>query len=58
MSKKWLKIGQFQSKICLKLLDFGPIFGPGLVPLQTRVRVRELDPGTDALVSIGNLWVK
>ena len=46
MSKKWLKIGQFQSKICLKLLDFGPIFGPGPVPLQTRVRVRELDPGT------------
>ena len=39
---------------------FGVSFGPGRVPLQTWVRVRELDPGTrvsdpglDALVTSG-----
>ena len=40
------KNGQFWEKYGSKLPLCDVCFGPGPVHLQTRVRVRELDPGT------------
>ena len=40
------KSGLFGQKYCSKSTYFYVWFGPGTVPLQTRVRVLDLDPGT------------
>ena len=57
--QKWLKIGKLGKNMAQNCPFLYVCFGPGPVHLQTRVRVRELDPGTrvsdpglDALVSI------
>ena len=46
ISKNGSKLDDFWLIFSSKSLVFGVCFGPGPEPLQTRVRVRELDPGT------------